>query len=607
VAIAWDEARKTSEAAALEAKNAASETKRLEARAGSLEASLAEQKHSLDTQIASLENAARQNEDAAEARARIEHSLAEISEKVNGLAALGKIWQDLERDRKALSRSDAEFKTATGAWHAGETEALRLDTLYLDFQAGVLARDKLKDGVPCPVCGSLEHPSPASLPADAPTREQVKAAKEKAEAARQKTEALSSALGKKSSALDEKASNALAALQKSAPDADRETSAGFLAALLEEAQNQRVGLDQQKRAAEKRAADFASDKEALEKARAERRSLDTRTDATDAKNAAALAAGQLAAKGKAAGDAASRAETAFASFNTALRDNGFSSADDYAAALLTQAKLAGLEKKVKDYEAEVSLTAHDLARLETEAAGKTRPDFAGLQAALAQMDSDLATARDLKAAVQSRLDKNRTALANLREMSADFASLEARYKVVKPVSDAANGLLVGREKIQFETYVQAAWFERILYAANRRLAMMTDGRFELFKAGDAASKRGQTGLEIDVLDNYNGKRRPAQSLSGGESFKASMSLALGLSDIVQETAGGVHLDAMFIDEGFGTLDQESLDTAISTLQSLSGGKRAIGIISHVSALADRIEKQVRVTKSRRGSVITTSL
>lgn len=151
--------------------------------------------------------------------------------------------------------------------------------------------------------------------------------------------------------------------------------------------------------------------------------------------------------------------------------------------------------------------------------------------------------------------------------------------------------------------MQTAFFEQIIRAANRRLLSMTGGRFELLRRREADNLRSQTGLELDVLDHYSGKNRPVGSLSGGEAFKASLALALGLSDVVQSSAGGIQLDAMFVDEGFGSLDDESLAQAVAVLRQLAGGNRLVGIISHVGELREAIDRRIVVRKSASGSSV----
>ncbi len=151
-----------------------------------------------------------------------------------------------------------------------------------------------------------------------------------------------------------------------------------------------------------------------------------------------------------------------------------------------------------------------------------------------------------------------------------------------------------------ETYIQMTFFDRIIARANTRFMVMSGGQYELKRRKEAENNRSQTGLDLDVIDHYNGTERSVKTLSGGESFIASLSLALGLSDEIQSSAGGVKLDTMFVDEGFGSLDEDSLDQAMKALTGLAEGNRLVGIISHVSELKNRIDKQIVVTKNQTG-------
>lgn len=151
-----------------------------------------------------------------------------------------------------------------------------------------------------------------------------------------------------------------------------------------------------------------------------------------------------------------------------------------------------------------------------------------------------------------------------------------------------------------ETFVQTTWFDRIIACANTRLLGMTDGQYELLRHTELTDGRTVSGLDLDVIDHYNGSVRSVRTLSGGESFKASLSLALGMSEMIQRQSGGIQFDAMFVDEGFGSLDEESLRQAVGTLTALSGTNRLVGIISHVGELKERIDRQILVTKTRDG-------
>jgi len=203
--------------------------------------------------------------------------------------------------------------------------------------------------------------------------------------------------------------------------------------------------------------------------------------------------------------------------------------------------------------------------------------------------------------INVRLETNRTALLGLEGCLARLSDAEAELISVRALSSTANGTVIGKERIMLETYVQQTFFERIIRRANVRLMMMSDGRYELKRRESADNNRSQSGLELDVTDHYNGSQRSVRTLSGGESFKASLSLALGLSDEIQSSAGGVRLDAMFVDEGFGSLDEDSLRQAIDTLANLSRQNRLIGIISHVGELRERIDRKIIVTKGTDGT------
>ena len=227
-------------------------------------------------------------------------------------------------------------------------------------------------------------------------------------------------------------------------------------------------------------------------------------------------------------------------------------------------------------------------------------DAAAQQARREHLLTQKAQAAGALQTLRTRLTTNRTALANIRQRAASLQTLEQRYTWVRALSNTANGNLPGKEKIALETYVQMTFFDRILRRANLRLLVMTGGQYELKRRRTAENNRSQSGLELDVVDHYNGSERSVRSLSGGESFKASLSLALGLSDEVQSAAGGIRLDTMFVDEGFGSLDEESLQQALRALTGLTEGSRLVGIISHVSELKDRIDKQIIVTKDRTG-------
>ncbi len=199
-----------------------------------------------------------------------------------------------------------------------------------------------------------------------------------------------------------------------------------------------------------------------------------------------------------------------------------------------------------------------------------------------------------------RIATNQNALTNINTKASELIKVEQKYMWVKALANCANGSIQGKEKIMLETYIQMNYFDRIIARANSRLMIMTNGQYDLVRRKEALSKSGQSGLDLDVVDHYNGTCRSVKTLSGGESFKASLALALGLADEIQSSAGGIKLDTMFVDEGFGSLDEESLAQAIKALTSLAANDRLVGIISHVNELKQKIDKQIMVTKDKTG-------
>ena len=195
---------------------------------------------------------------------------------------------------------------------------------------------------------------------------------------------------------------------------------------------------------------------------------------------------------------------------------------------------------------------------------------------------------------------NQKILSEIQKYSNEMEKTEKEYYFVKSLSDTINGKITGKDKVMLETYIQMNYFERIISKANIRFMIMSNGQYELKRKVDAENRQSQSGLELNVIDHYNGSERSIKTLSGGEAFKAALSLALGLSDEIQSCAGGIQIDAMFIDEGFGSLDEESLNQAINVLHNLTEGDRMIGIISHVSEIKERIEKQIIVKKAITG-------
>ena len=288
-------------------------------------------------------------------------------------------------------------------------------------------------------------------------------------------------------------------------------------------------------------------------------------------------------------------------FNEAIKEQGFDNIEDYEDAKLQISMVEVLEKEVENYNSELKLTK---AKRE-DIINKTK-DIVFMD--ITTIDEEIRSIQNNKKELESKLRDlhaiivgNKTILKNVENLNIEFKEIEEEYKVVGELADLANGKK--DPYISFERYILASYFEDIIEAANIRLEKMTGDRFSLIRKTSKSKGAGQKGLELEIYDNYTDSSRDVSSLSGGESFKASLSLALGLSDIVQSNAGGVSLDTMFVDEGFGTLDPQSLDNAIDSLLELQRGGRLVGIISHVEELKERIDAKLEVTSTSKGSKV----
>lgn len=255
--------------------------------------------------------------------------------------------------------------------------------------------------------------------------------------------------------------------------------------------------------------------------------------------------------------------------------------------------------KVKNHLTEVRAAIAAISSLEEAAETEdTLPSETELQEKIAELTEQKQKIDQKHSEQYHAANTNRATYQAVQNQQSQMQAVEEEYKWVRALADTAGGTLGGKQKIELETYVQMAYFDRILRKANLRFLTMSGGQYELKRQEDGANKKEKAGLDLNVIDHYNGTERSVRTLSGGESFQASLSLALGLSDEIQSYAGGIQLDAMFVDEGFGSLDEESLNQAVKALEGLAGGNCMVGIISHVPELKERIEKKIVVTKNR---------
>lgn len=298
-----------------------------------------------------------------------------------------------------------------------------------------------------------------------------------------------------------------------------------------------------------------------------------------------------------------KAEDSRNTFEACLRENQFNTQEEFLQFVTDEQTITSQEERINAYRQAVRTNAEQLRQAQEDAQGREAADEETLQEQMQEQAALVETLRDKNTQTAYRM-RNNEDIRN--KIAAQRSSLET-YRRENEICNRLYNLIMGdisdKAKITFEQYIQAAGFDTIIAAANRRLLPMSDGQYELFRREDSNDKRSKTILDLEVLDNFTGHRRPVGNLSGGESFKASLSLALGLSDTVSSNLGGIQMDALFVDEGFGTLDRRSIENAMEILTELSGTDKLVGIISHREELTETIPQQIRIRKTKEGSKI----
>ncbi|MBE7089505.1 MAG: SMC family ATPase [Clostridiales bacterium] len=530
-------------------------------------------------------------ENASLEKAKLETEKDRLTTLKDDLLALYKAIKTLNKNTVELKKMQDEYLVLSDNATRLTEEFNLLNKRFLDGQAGIMA-SSLISGEPCPVCGSISHPNKAKASTDVPTEAHLNEVKKLSEEESKKAENKSVECAKIKGKIEELAISVNKKLKDhlgnvDIANAEEETInkgkevANSLNDVLSKIQiaecNVKLKLELEDKLPneEKALDDLKSTVATLEKSIAtDTATLNQKTDQVEkiskmlkfaSKLDANNAISNLSIKSKALKDAIEQADKEYNVRKEEL--------------IKLEGEISALKKVVKNAcEIDLAVEIEHKNELLTEKQQLT------LQ----------------KERVVSNINSNKACLINIQKTSNESSEIEEHYKWMNSLSNTANGGINEKEKISFETYVQMSYFERILRRANIRLQKMTGGQYDLIRRKDELGKRSQVGLDIDVLDHHNGSTRPVNTLSGGEQFKASLALALGLADEIQSSAGGVRLDTMFVDEGFGSLDGESLSLAISTLQDLTEGNRLVGIISHVDELKNRIDKQIIVEKNKQG-------
>ncbi len=555
---------------------------------------LAVSKEDLEKQRSSLEALNEEYKTLGDASAEKEKYTSEKKDAEAGLKALNGLselcggYDDLLAQLET-AKKDFDNKTKLAAEKTADYDSKYHS--YIAEQAGMLAED-LKDGSPCPVCGSLSHPRLAERSEKAPTRSALDKARNDAEKARDDEVSASEKINSVTKSISEKekhisntaagllSADDIAGVKKELPDKIKliNSSIKDIENNIKTAENnikRKTGLESMIPEAEKSISQIGSAVQQTEKDIAELNAL--------------VSAGE-----KAISELKTRLQ-----FDTKerlveeierLEDKQSSIEKIYNSA---KKQYDDCDRRIAELNAAVTEVKKQLVnRIEADENEQNE-----LQKDLISKKEEFN--RNIKI-ITARLSKNKDIRKHINEKNAEAEAAEKKLRCVRSLADTANGNISGKEKIMLETYIQMTYFDRIIARANTRFMVMSGGQYELKRRESSENNRSQSGLDLDVIDHYNGSERSVNTLSGGESFKASLSLALGLSDEIQSSAGGIKLDTMFVDEGFGSLDEESLQQAMKALMGLADGERLVGIISHVSELKERIDKQIIVTKQKSG-------
>ena len=582
---------------------------------------------------------------------------------------LGQERKELERRKKEAKKTQKSYLDAFQAYEE------RYQAFFAE-QAGILAGG-LKDGMPCPVCGSCVHPDIRRLPEGAPTQQEVGQAKKKREQAEEKREQ-AVAMFREQAARFEAGREAFAreyvrvmgdAFSGEEGSEDGNTFSGEDEErirrkiqevtvknkdAMEKTQAELVRLEQEARQCTQAAENEKRMKEEIhnleqsygqEKLEYEELLLEVKRleaeirmkeeklpfpsreqakermdDLTNRLESAKTAYGQAEKKErqsveelrklegqKASSEAALRQQEeevreCQTGYGTMLQAQGFADETAYLEGKLSSDEAAGLERKIKEFYLLVKEVSGRKKSLKEQLEGKERADLGQIGEMIQEAAKQQKKAQEEYVRLYTANQKNREVRSRLKDFFQKDGDLQRQYEMVGNLSRTANGNLSGTVKLDFETYVQRQYFKQIIHAANKRLVRMTSGEFML-QCRDVKNlaNQGQAGLDLDIYHMASDSVRDVKTLSGGESFMASLSMALGLSDIVQNTAGAIHLDTMFVDEGFGSLDDEARGQAIRILAELADEERLVGIISHVNELKEQIERKLVVTRSEKGS------
>lgn len=516
-----------------------------------------------------------------------------------GIAALK---EQQKRQEQAVEQTKKNWEQTSLSASESAKHYEHMYEAFLKEQAGILA-ENLSAGCPCPVCGSTVHPDPAKLSDHAVTELEVEQAKKTRAAAEEKRdmayaafEAEKTEKQKLAQAVEKEEADFVLA-QTIAKQQRKEAEQNYVS-LQKIAEQIREKLVYPSLAEAKK--QYAAMQKALEAAEQEiERKRQKVSELAEAMNT--LKGQKLAEEEnqKTAKKLAAKTEKEYAKL---LEKSGFVSEETYHLAILPERSRSKLEREEKEYESQCLRQQSEQKLLEKQVSGKTYTDTTELNERLKAEKQALKEAEKTYMELHTAYENDRSVLQNCAVYLEKGKKLESEDQVIKSLSKTANGRLSGSAKIDFETYIQRQYFKQIIHEANKRLLTMSNHQFILKLKEEAnTGRKTNEGLDLSVYSLVTDSERDVKTLSGGESFLAALAMALGLSDIVERSAGAIHPDMMFIDEGFGSLDAQSRQQAIEVLGELAGDSRMVGIISHVTELKEQIDRKLVVSRTDKGS------
>lgn len=519
--------------------------------------------------------------------------------KAAGIAALK---EQQKRQEQAVEKTKKNWEQTSLSASESAKHYEHMYEAFLKEQAGILA-ENLSAGCPCPVCGSTIHPDPAKLSDHAVTELEVEQAKKTRAAAEEKRdmayaafEAEKTEKQKLAQAVEKEEADFVLA-QTIAKQQRKEAEQNYVS-LQKIAEQIREKLVYPSLAEAKK--QYAAMQKALESA--EQEIAKKRQKVSELAEAMNTLKGQKLAEEenqKTAKKLAVKTEKEYAKL---LEKSGFISEETYHLAILPERSRSKLEREEKEYESQCLRQQSEQKLLEKQVSGKTYTDTTELNEQLKAEKQALKEAEKTYMELHTAYENDRSVLQNCAVYLEKGKKLESEDQVIKSLSKTANGRLSGSAKIDFETYIQRQYFKQIIHEANKRLLTMSNHQFILKLKEEAnTGRKTNEGLDLSVYSLVTDSERDVKTLSGGESFLAALAMALGLSDIVERSAGAIHPDMMFIDEGFGSLDAQSRQQAIEVLAELAGDSRMVGIISHVTELKEQIDRKLVVSRTDKGS------